>query len=929
MLLAVLCLVPTAAANAVQAKNKTEIQHKAYYYDSVARLAFSLGVSSKQLTLDEAKILFSYINSSSEESLSHLLPDVLAHKWQSLLHAAQLLSSISANQYYFPVGIEIESAHSSLQAWKDFSQGAQNIFGNVESIFGNSNLDIVDDKQNSVGHLKDAAGREWSLKLEWAREGEGTLFPSGWELNTPPFKNLDELELFYSLLSIHGKSPFGQTADFSGMHLNLDTLPADASNNPQVRALTIANFMILHEQFYPLITKILQVDRFGGPTNNVFIRPYLFDYHNLLTEISQTEPQQINLQSLQKIFKNNLRQEYEIQAREHIVDPEKRKIADGDWENYRQSWKSRNFRIKWSDDSSKVLIESRILDHKPGSPHNALKGIMIMQLLLSHAYEMAQLGKLSEFTLPARMHNQDLNSYWQQLTSFSEITAEHFFSVLGVKNQAARAALLDEGFATNRNFVAGKKITFGFEVEFFSSDIVEALVPTFPEDRVLWTTMSKEMKIKFLQDLGFDFNNQYSEEKYRILTSRFRLDVDKYPFMNTHPHLEESGRLEVLSNGRGIFELSDLKKKAEVFLNILKKSSSLPTSSASVSFHFHAFIPEKDIARLTPKEISAFVKFLERLSFYMNLVDYEEEGIRHPPHRLDSWSLDRYSQQDLDAVFQHLIGYKKLKNSDQKYHNIGFRPVDGGLDIEVRSAGNDIQYGVEILNMVIGAIKNRDFGDEQLLGSPALFMEPMHYKSELEYDKFTLRSALSKLQPGLSSQDLEILHKLQFEIYKPSMGEYMRLPHDNTIETAPAGDLSTDYLRANFESNISIPLQNWDSMSYLTSTQKATLLTEQKVFLAKIHSILNRIRGDFKYKFILDNKNFYYLCDYLDRSTHHTKPMLLQSKKADMERELLESLVYEIRGAVVKFVKNSRADQMVLTSLKSKKKCSALLKRDI
>ena len=126
---------------------------------------------------------------------------------------------------------------------------AQNILGLAAGHFGKSQGPLVTLGAEPLAIMKDAKGREWSVKTEWTREGEGKDTPWGWEVNSPPFFNPDELEAFSAFLWRLGESAFGQIAQFCGIHQNYDALPVGHAPNQALMAKVIANFLLLHEQF--------------------------------------------------------------------------------------------------------------------------------------------------------------------------------------------------------------------------------------------------------------------------------------------------------------------------------------------------------------------------------------------------------------------------------------------------------------------------------------------------------------------------------------------------------------------------------------------------------------------------------------------------------------------------------------------------------
>jgi hypothetical protein len=234
---------------------------------------------------------------------------------------------------------------------------------------------------------------------------------------------------------------------------------------------------------------------------------------------------------------------------------------------------------------------------------------------------------------------------------------------------------------------------------------------------------------------------------------------------------------------------------------------------------------------------------------------------------------------------------------------------------------------MEMIELITNAIQTKKFGTTGSSKSEPLFMEPRHYKSATDFATYTIKNAVSEINPQLTSVELSILHKLQFEIYKPSMANYMRLINDSTVYTVDAENLNTEYLRTNFESNIVIPLQPWSGQNYLLPEHQAILAQERQIYIKGIAAILNRINTDPQYKFIIDHDHFYYLCSYLERSTHKSKPVIEVGPEADRQKAALESLVYELRALVVTFINNTNADKILLESMRTNT-CANILKSD-
>lgn len=882
-----------------------------YYYDAVTRNAYSLGVATKSFTPLQNAYIFNRLNINGQKDVISL-PTTVVERWNQLVYTAQILTYIkTANKHFFAGGFEVESTHNELQAWRDFDVGAQNILGLVAGHFGRSQGPLI----NPVGPIavmKDAKGREWNVKTEWTREGEGKNTPYGWEVNSPPFFNPDDLEAFTAFLWRLGESPFGQIAQFCGIHQNYDVLPVGHAPDEKLAARVIANFLLLHEQFVPTIIGLLNVERYGG-FDNLFMRPYIFDHAELLKELSAMDPLQMTMADVENLQKKYLRKEFEIQTSNHLDTPEQRLAVEPEWQTYRQNWKARDVRIKWN--GPRTIIESRILDHKPKEPWVAVTGILINQLLLNKAYELASRGEVWKFSAPSRLAGETVPGFWTRLQQDSQMGIQKFISTMGIRDSNLIALLTERNFKTKKEFTANEKVTFGFEVEFFSPKIVSVLVPNNPEFRPVWDKMRYEERVKWFHDNNFKFEPVYNEKKYRLVTSEFRLDVDRYPDMELRPHIEDSGRLEVMSNGRGITTTDELAASATEILAVIAPDEKVADLSSEISFHFHAFVPDSLIKRMSPEQIHAFVRFFERLTLFMTTADYLEGAGSYPPHRLDSWSLDRFSPFELKQLEDHLLGKIVLSNKDQKHHNVGFRPVNGGVDFEVRSIGADVKWGQTILKMIVNAVEKGDFGPFGSDVGPHLFMEPQHYQSQHQYRPFTLLGALEARGTRMTSRQRAILRKLQFEIYKPSMKSYVHLPNEDVVETIPPERFDPALLRTNFESNISLPLLDWASQGYVSKNSLMKIKRARAAFVDKVWALVQRIETDPRYQFLLEHDDFLYLCIYLARSSHPDKPELLVGPLAKSQRKVLADLVFELRTYVVSFLKESEVSRTLARSL--------------
>lgn len=522
---------------------------------------------------------------------------------------------------------------------------------------------------------------------------------------------------------------------------------------------------------------------------------------------------------------------------------------------------------------------------------------------LAVSFELAKEGKIWKLDLPWLQANQDINDYWKVLSTDSRTSTEALMKVLGrqgSKNSDLVALIKGDAFKTfGTKFFAKNKITYGFEVEGWDDSLVSFLVPRDPKFRKKWNTLSKTEKLKILNKKGFDFESDYWTN-YRVLSGEFMIDLHRFSFLDPEIHVEESGNWEIKSSGRGIEDAATLKNTLEIVRGGF-------VSKEDFALHIHVFIPQKLMDAIHSKrKVGDFVDFMERLSMYLKLEDYADTS-NEAWHGLDSWSLDRFSPKDLHSIGEYVLGKQKLSNTSLKFKNVGFRPVEGGLDIEFRTVGNGVEYGLKLVSLMQEAIETLDFGGAHLKKDPMFFRHT-------DRDKYTLEKALGE-QFTLNQRQKTLLKKLQFAIYKPSMGDYVEMPDQTSVETVPAEQLDVKLIRTNFEDNVVLPLQPWENQSFVSELDAERIRKAKLKFLERVYKLMQKIEKQVSHQFVLDAMDFLYLCDYLERSQHPSKPKLMKGKEAERQREILEALVYELRGYVVKFIQEARLVKPIKNSL--------------
>jgi hypothetical protein len=901
-------------------------QFKNWEYNPTALLALSLARSGDLIAPAD---MFEVVKSMNETGK---VPPRYQESFSRMLRLAQTLLEIKSNPYYFPVGYEFETAHGRKESWDHFNKGAKALLKSVESTFGTkgepkTQVMVKEGSEKELMLINDDASQAWSVVPEYVRDEISTTM-TGWETVTPPIFNPDYLRNMASLVLQFGDNKYGQSAELTGGHQTFQAYPLGMAYNSNVHGLIIANYLLLKEQFIPAIFDLLEVERYGG-AKNFFIRPILLDHAEMLQEISAMDPKNITPDYLANLMNKKYGvKEFDAHVRssENYTDKEKIKMLkrpDSEKLAFLKLWKYHDTRVKFMPNNL-VLIEDRLGEYRAGQPEYTMKVTYFNELLLKAATNLAKSGQLYNLQVLARRDQESDDSYWARLAKDPQLSKNKLLEVLGL-DATEKKLLLGQKFQTRKPaFKVLEKPSWGFEMEFVGHQFVDIIVPKDPEARAKWRKMSRKEKIEYVGSLIADDSttNEWINEGYltynkdtrRIVTIEFEADTMLYPYLDPDLFLEDSGNFEIKTNGRFVFDFRDLKKKIKEVSKVIK----------GYGMHVHLFIPESYLQefRQNPKLAKQAANLLERVSLYMTVAGYDEVKPEDNYHALDSWSLDRYSPKDIAMVAAWLRGDVGLDNIAQKYHNIGFRVVEGGLDLEGRDLGDDVELAELVMKAVYAGFIEKKFVDLPLTEvDRELFYEFRDIDSNNKEiaGKFSLSETLAA-RKKLTASEKDILHKFQFEIYKPSMNEYMMFGDNDAWNSAPTADLDPAKASANFESNVAMPIWNFEEQPYMYQAGLENLLKAREAYLEKVYQLAQKIQSKPKYAFILNEPNFFYLAKWMKRSTHPDKPNLKKVDKATAaaQSKILEDLVYELRSYVVEFVHETKLKHMILNTMDTK-----------
>lgn len=893
--------------------------------DHTIRRAMSIGRASGALSTADVDAIHEALEAKRG------VPAKIANTWQKLLRVSQIQSALYDNKYFFPVGYEFETLHPNHVSSEEFEQGSKHFQKLMEETIGKKSARTF----NEHAVMRDGRNREWKLVTENVRAAEWVA--GGYEFVSPPLFDPGEVSDVATLAWRLGEKKFGQSNNMTGGHQTFTIVPQGEKATDNMVAKAAANLQLMQAQYAPTMFDILDIRRDGGvPGNNgpknFFIRATVLDHQELIESMKNLDPKTVTLQQLKDLyFDKHVDKEFErtlLTRRDlqEIITPEQfdeqMKTPHAEKGKLDKIWKYRDTQLKYNmENPARTLWETRIGDYVADRPEQFLLKTLLMQKMIGKAWDLAKEDKIFQPDILPRNAGETDEAYWKRLKEHPAASKENFLKTLGVEDPNQANMILGRAFTIKEpSFKAAARPSYGFEVEGWTDDIVELIVPNDPKLRTEWGRFSRARKLKELEKKGITLG-EYSTKSSRRLSTEFKVDTDRFPFMSPDIIVEDSGNWEIMSNGRNIGDIETLEE------NIKKIQRHIPDQEFGL--HIHRFTPDSGLqhVKANPKK---YAKFLERQSLTMLLEGYAEAGVREPHHAYDSWSLDRYSPKEIRGIEEHIKGGGDLSPTEikgYKYHNMAYRPVRGGLDNEARDIGGDVAHGIRHTRAVAAAIDEGNFGPAGAEQSEDVFFEFKDHADPYgrETKRYTLLDAVEK-RHQLTEQQKNLLHKFQFEIYKPAMPNYMYFVNPETPgnpfwdhNDIPAKYLDPKMARANFENNVALPLLNYDKQNYLSDTEKALLAAEKEKFADRVFKILQTVERDPRYKFLLEDDNFLYLCDYLKRSEHADAAAIpftkVNAQEAARRQELLDELTKKLRGESSRFVRDTKVHEMMRKSL--------------
>lgn len=924
----------TALAKDYRASDRRAKTNLSYLeQDHTLRRALSLGRGTGSLSMEDVEKIHKALEQKKP------VPAELANTWQKLLRVSQAQSYFQSQKYFFPVGYEFETIHAGHSSTEEFEQGSKKFQKLLEGSVGLKSARTF----NESAVMRDASGREWKLVTEYVRPTEEVA--GGYEFVSPPMRDAGELQDVGTLAWRLGEKKFGKSNSMTGAHQTFTIVPNGETADAKLMGRMVANLQLLEAQYSPALYDLLDIRRYGsdpekaGPLN-FFMRPIVLDHQELLEDLKKIDPNTADLAQVRSLFfDKHVEKEFQrmlkVRLDQEVITKQEYeqllKTPQSEQGNLAKLWKYRDMQIKYNlENPAKTLMETRIGDWVANRPEQTMLKTMLYQMLIEKSWELSKEGKIFQPDIPARLPNESDKAYWERLKNNPSASRESFLKTMGVTDPDKANMIMGKAFTVKEpGFRASTKPSYGFEFEGWGDELVDLIVPNDPKLYREWDSLSRNKKLNTLNEMGIELGEYTTQSSLRLGTE-FRVNTAKYPFMSPDIIIEDSGNWEIMSNGRNLHDKETLEANIKKIARVIGKDG--------FGLHIHRFTPDSGLEKVkaNPK---AFSKSMERQSLSMALDAYAEASSTQPSHGIDSWSLDRYSPKEIEKIEKHLSANADISTAELKglkYHNIAYRPVQGGLDIEVRDIGDDVEFGLKQVDSVSNAIDLGQFGKNGAEKSPPLFMEFRDHENPFspETKKYTLLDAVEKRHP-LTAQQKDLLRKFQFEIYKPSMSNFMYFVNEDTPSSPywdhneiPAKYLDPKMARANFENNVALPLLDYESQNYLTAQEKAKLIKGREEFADRIFAVLQSVEKDPRYKFLNEDNNFLYLCDYLQRSEHPEAKSIpfkkVSAKEAARRQELLEALTYRIRGEVVRSVKATEVHNMIRDSLPNGKKIPSI-----
>lgn len=637
----------------------------------------------------------------------------------------------------------------------------------------------------------DAKGRNWKIEPEYVQ----STGLDGYEMVTPPLDDPKDLRQLIDKIAASGLVKEGLK---SGVHLNLDGRSLVRGNNAQA----LANLILMHETYEPLLRRMFRPVRGGGP-NNRFARSIATDHEELLREIDALPAEERTREKLEELFRQ--REAREAQLHEAEV------RGEGDWTKlwkYRSLNLAKVLQINELHNGKAGVVEFRMFDldvFKNPAAHELQAEIY--RAMVRQAELMAERGETFQYRpRSAAPEGADMVVYnTPKDPAEAKTAAAEMLRTMGL-DPANYTEYLDRTFVrevlpsrkgitevlgqlTDAKLVHnGKPFTYGFEYEGRGSDVVKIMVPTDSEARASWDAKTvAEKQAYYRQTVG---------DRPSTIDSYFEPDTRLW-WLDPYWYTEGTGNWEIHSK---VFD------NLEEAMRAMREAKKLAGASGK-GFHLHMRDNGPDWERLETRG-SEFADFIERASDWVWL---QRARRLKTMIGVKSWSNARMTPGHVDNL-------ANLKSSSRATIRTQINRSENYIDVEIRGLTKWVDDIELLAKLISNGLVTGNFGEWK--------------HTDNAYRGNTKGENSVNFTDFMEDYVREVEGK---ELTPTERKVYDRLQHDYLGRADSGSRLSVTQL------NVATPLQPWHMDQALDPYLRRDLYFRQQDYARSLRFTLNKV----------------------------------------------------------------------------------------
>ena len=637
----------------------------------------------------------------------------------------------------------------------------------------------------------DAKGRNWKIEPEYVQ----STGLDGYEMVTPPLDDPKDLRQLIDKIAASGLVKEGLK---SGVHLNLDGRSLVRGNNAQA----LANLILMHESYEPLLRRMFRPVRGGGP-NNRFARSIAVDHEELLREIDALPAEERTREKLEELFRQ--REAREAQLHEAEV------RGEGDWTKlwkYRSLNLAKVLQINELHNGKAGVVEFRMFDldvFKNPAAHELQAEIY--RAMVRQAEMMAERGETFRYRpRSAAPEGADMVVYnTPKDPAEAKTAAAEMLRTMGL-DPANYTEYLDRTFVrevlpsrtgitevlgqlTDAKLIHnGKPFTYGFEYEGRGSDVVKIMVPTDGEARANWDSKTvAEKKAYYRSTVG---------DRPSTVDSYFEPDTRLW-WLDPYWYTEGTGNWEIHSK---VFD------NLEEAMRAMREAKKLAGASGK-GFHLHMRDNGPDWEMLEQRG-SQFADFIERASDWVWL---QRARRLKTMIGVKSWSNARMSP-------GHVENLAKLQSSSRATIRTQVSRSENYIDVEIRGLTKWVDDIELLAKLISNGLVTGNFGEWKHTDN--LYRGNTKGENAVNFTEF--------MEDYVREVEGKTLTPTERKVYD-------RLQHDYLKASDSGSRLSATQL------NVATPLQSWHMDQALDPYLRRDLYFRQQDYARSLRFTLNKV----------------------------------------------------------------------------------------